>query len=109
VRPTAAKWEKYKRPLHTRALVCSLILRVEDGAQSQNQGKIEDVLQKSQFCCLMLPLSMELTFLYDIPQGLTVVGIFRDRFAEVPRLACPIIHNQGKMVGSYCASHHWTA
>ena len=54
-------------------------------------------------------LSIRLTFLYDIPQCLTVVGIFCDRFAKVPRLACPIIHSQGKMVGSYCASHCWAA
>lgn len=81
----AAKLEKYKCPLHTRALVCSLILRVEDGAQSRNQGKIEDVLQNLSFIALYFyPLSIGLTFLYDIPQGLTVVGIFRDRFAEVP-------------------------
>ena len=37
--------------------------------------------------------SIGLTFLYDIPQSLAVVGIFCDRFAEVPRLASPIIHN----------------
>ena len=41
-----------------------------------------------------------LTFADDGSECLAVFGIFRDRFAKVERLACPIVDGEREMVGS---------
>jgi hypothetical protein len=46
-----------------------------------------------------------MTFFDDGSQSFTVIGILGDRFAEIPRLPCPIIYDDGKVMGSDSTSY----
>lgn len=78
-----------------RAWVYSWILCVVDEVLNQSQGKSEDVLQTDELEFPVQPNTMaNLTFLYDVSQGLSIVGILSDRFTEIPRLTSPIINDK---------------
>jgi len=62
---------------------------------NQIQGKNEDVLQTYELNFpVMVGTNIDLTFLYDVSQSLSVVGILSHWFAKIPGLTSPIINDE---------------
>jgi hypothetical protein len=63
---------------------------------NQTQGKNEDVLQTDALDFLgIFATDVDLTFLHDVSQSLSIVGILSHRFAKIPGLTSPIINDKG--------------
>lgn len=99
---------RYRYPLHMHEWGYWWILYVEDEERNPIPGRTEgDLAVKNQFSHKSINID-RLTFFDDGSQSLTVIRILCDGFTKIPRLPCPIIYDEGQVMGcdstSYCRS-----
>ena len=63
---------------------------------NQTQGKNEDALQTDELNFLVtFRTNIDLTFLHNVSQCLSIIGILSNWFAKIPGLTSPVINDKG--------------
>lgn len=90
--------EMYISPPHNRVTGNLWISNVEGAEPNQIPGRNGGVLWLNLRFNYIAGKSRKRTFFDNIPQRLAVIREFGHRFAEIPRLASPVVHGEGNMM-----------